>query len=224
MLRLPRLIGAPAALDMMLTGRGADARRAAALAWPTRVPPRLLEAAARATVLSGKPARQTRGLAAWTNRWPLKAIVANRARKQIAAKDPLGHYPAAPAIVTLWEQHGDAQRAPSLIDGIIASDTARNLLRVFRLQERLKPTAGGPGSPARRIHVVGAGVMGGDIAAWCARPADRHAAGPGHGPHRAAIKRAATLHARRRRTRARRAAMDRLIPIPPAQARRWPTS
>ena len=64
MLRLPRLIGAPAALDMMLTGRGADARRAAALAWPTRVPPRLLEAAARATVLSGKPARQTRGLAA----------------------------------------------------------------------------------------------------------------------------------------------------------------
>ena len=70
--------------------------------------------------------------------------------------------------MTLWEQHdGDAQRAPSLIDGIIASDTARNLLRVFRLQERL---ANGrqPGSPARRIHVVGAGVMGGDIAAWCA--------------------------------------------------------
>ena len=151
MLRLPRLIGAPAALDMMLTGRGADARRAAALGLAdARVPPRLLEAAARATVLSGKPARQTRGLAAWTNRWPLKAIVANRARKQIAAKDPLGHYPAAPAIVTLWEQHdGDAQRAPSLIDGIIASDTARNLLRVFRLQERLKANGRQPGQPRR---------------------------------------------------------------------------
>ena len=48
MLRLPRLIGAPAALDMMLTGRGADARRAAALGLAdARVPPRLLEAAAR---------------------------------------------------------------------------------------------------------------------------------------------------------------------------------
>ena len=94
MLRLPRLIGAPAALDMMLTGRGADARRAAALGLAdARVPPRLLEAAARATVLSGKPARQTRGLAAWTNRWPLKAIVANRARKQIAAKDPWATIP-----------------------------------------------------------------------------------------------------------------------------------
>ena len=62
----------------------------------------------------------------------------------------LGHYPAAPAIVTLWEQHdGDAQRAPSLIDGIIASDTARNLLRVFRLQERLKANGRQPGQPRR---------------------------------------------------------------------------
>ncbi|RSF01422.1 enoyl-CoA hydratase-related protein, partial [Achromobacter aegrifaciens] len=40
-LRLPRLIGAPAALDMMLTGRGADARRAAALGRAgARRPPR----------------------------------------------------------------------------------------------------------------------------------------------------------------------------------------
>ncbi|WP_231200324.1 3-hydroxyacyl-CoA dehydrogenase NAD-binding domain-containing protein, partial [Escherichia coli] len=54
-------------------------------------------------------------------------------------------------------------------DGIIASDTARNLLRVFRLQERLKANgrqAGAP--PVRHVHVVGAGVMGGDIAAWAA--------------------------------------------------------
>ena len=52
--------------------------------------------------------------------------------------------------MTLWEQHdGDAQRAPSLIDGIIASDTARNLLRVFRLQERLKANGRQPGAPRR---------------------------------------------------------------------------
>ena len=77
---------------MMLTGRGADARRAAA-AWPTRVPPRLLEAAARATVLSGKPVRQARGLAAWTNRWPLKAIVANRARSRSRPRIPWATIP-----------------------------------------------------------------------------------------------------------------------------------
>ena len=131
------------------------------------MPPRLL-AAARATVLSGAGAPGAR-LAAWTNRWPLKAIVANRARKQIAAKDPLGHYPAAPAIVTL----GTARRrrpARALADRWHHRVRHRpHLLRVFRLQERLKANGRQPGGPARRIHVVGAGVMGGDIAAWCAK-------------------------------------------------------
>jgi len=219
MLRLPQVIGAPAALDMMLTGRGADARRAAALGLAdARVPTRLLQAAARQTVLSKKPPRRARGLGGLANRWPFKAIVANRARKQIADKDPLGHYPAAPAIVTLWEKHGgNALQAPELIDRIISSDTARNLLRVFRLQERLKANGKQPGvAPARHVHVVGAGTMGGDIAAWCAlkgmtvtlQDQDMARIAP-------AIKRAAALYARRLKdSRLARAALDRLIPDP----------
>ncbi|KGD89331.1 enoyl-CoA hydratase [Achromobacter sp. RTa] len=219
MLRLPRLIGAPAALDMMLTGRGADARRAAALGLAdARVPPRLLLAAARQTVLSGKAARRAGGLASLTNLWPLKAIVAQRARKQIAAKDPQGHYPAAPAIVDLWEKHGgNALLAPELIDRILSSGTARNLLRVFRLQERLKANGKQAGiAPARRAHVVGAGVMGGDIAAWCAlkgmtvtlQDQDMARIAP-------ALKRAGELFARRLKDpRLARAAFDRLIPDP----------
>ncbi|CAO3952025.1 3-hydroxyacyl-CoA dehydrogenase NAD-binding domain-containing protein [Achromobacter mucicolens] len=219
MLRLPQVIGAPAALDMMLTGRGADARRAAALGLvDARVPPRLLLAAARQTVLSRKPARRARGLGALLNRWPLKAIVANRARKQIAAKDPLGHYPAAPAIVEIWEKHGgNALKAPDLIDRIISSGTARNLLRVFRLQERLKANGKQPGvAPARHVHVVGAGVMGGDIAAWCAykgmtvtlQDQEMSRIAP-------AIKRAAALYTRRlKNPRLARAAFDRLVPDP----------
>ena len=219
MLRLPQVIGAPAALDMMLTGRGADARRAAALGLAdARVPPRLLQAAARQLVLSKKPPRRARGIGAWANRWPFKALVANRARKQITAKDPLGHYPAAPAIVTLWEKHGgNALQAPDLIDAIISSDTARNLLRVFRLQERLKANGKQTGvTPARHVHVVGAGTMGGDIAAWCAykgltvtlQDQDMARIAP-------AIERAATLYARRLKDpRLVRAALDRLIPDP----------
>ncbi|WP_313622668.1 3-hydroxyacyl-CoA dehydrogenase NAD-binding domain-containing protein [Achromobacter sp.] len=217
MLRLPQVIGAPAALDMMLTGRAADARRAASLGLAdARVPARLLLAAARQTVLSRKPPRRARGLGGLMNRWPLKSIVANRARKQIADKDPLGHYPAAPAIVDIWEKHGgNALKAPELIDRIIASGTARNLLRVFRLQERLKANGKQHGvTPARHVHVVGAGVMGGDIAAWCAlkgmtvtlQDQDMARIAP-------AIKRAADLYARRLKDpRQARAAFDRLVP------------
>ncbi len=41
-------------------------------------------------------------------------------------------------------------------------------MRVFQLQDRLKSAGGKGGADIRRVHVVGAGVMGGDIAAWAA--------------------------------------------------------
>ena len=178
---------------MMLTGRAPTRARR----WAGRARAAAPAGSRRARhALSGKPVRQARGRL--DQPLALKAIVANRARKQIAAKDPLGHYPAAPAIVTLWEQHdGDAQRAPSLIDGIIASDTARNLLRVFRLQERLKANGRQPRAARRGASMWSA------PASWAAtsppgapQGTDRHAAGPGHGPHRARHQ------ARRRCTRA----------------------
>lgn len=219
MRRLPALIGPPAALDMMLTGRPADARRAAASGLvDARVPPRLADAAARRLVLSGQPARRARGVAAWLNRAPFKSLVAKRAHRQIRAKDPLGHYPAAPAIVTIWSQHGgNALAAPQIIDHILTSDTARHLLRVFRLQERLKAYGKSRGgAPVRHVHVIGAGTMGGDIAAWCALKGmtvtlqDQDAARIAP-----AIGRAATLYARKLKDPyLARAAADRLITDP----------
>src|SRR5690606_27092120 len=50
---------------------------------------------------------------------------------------------------------------------LAGTPTARNLIRVFFLQERLKGL-GGKQSEIAHVHVVGAGVMGGDIAAWAA--------------------------------------------------------
>jgi len=219
MLRLPALIGAPAALDMMLTGRRCDARRSAALGLAdARVPTRLLEQAARKTVLSGRRPRRARGLPALLNRWPLNALAAAQARRRIAQKDPQGHYPAPPAIITLWQRHGgNALQAPALLESILASDTARNLVRVFRLQERLKAYGkAGDAAPVARVHVVGAGVMGGDIAAWCAlrgltvtlQDQDAARIAP-------ALARAGKLYARRLKDRrAARAAFDRLVPDP----------
>ena len=51
---------------------------------------------------------------------------------------------------------------------LLQGDSARNLIRVFLLQDRLKGLAGKSAAPLERVHVIGAGVMGGDIAAWCA--------------------------------------------------------
>ena len=50
---------------------------------------------------------------------------------------------------------------------LIVGDTSMNLRRVFGLTERLKGYGKDSDFRARRVHVIGAGVMGGDIAAWC---------------------------------------------------------
>lgn len=220
MKRLPRQIGAPAALDMMLTGRAVDARKAARMGLvDARVPPRLQMQAASQLVRSGQRPRRARGLGRLLNLPILRPITLRQARKQVDRRDPYQHYMAPRAILDIWARHdGNALAAREYIDELVLSDTAKNLLRVFRLQERLK-ALGKQGPNARKIehvHVVGAGAMGGDIAAWCAlkdisvtlqdQDRDRIAS---------AIGRAHTLYARRLKdARLQRAALDRLIPDP----------
>jgi 3-hydroxyacyl-CoA dehydrogenase/enoyl-CoA hydratase/3-hydroxybutyryl-CoA epimerase len=50
----------------------------------------------------------------------------------------------------------------------MCTPTSRNLVRVFMLQDRLKGLGGKSPADFRRVHVIGAGIMGGDIAAWSA--------------------------------------------------------
>ncbi|MBL8430221.1 MAG: enoyl-CoA hydratase/isomerase family protein [Dechloromonas sp.] len=169
MLRLPKRVGPAAALDMMLTGKTIDAKRAKMMGLADDcVPPRVMEMAARQLLVSGQPRRplpfMQRLMAG-----PLKSIVANGARKQVAKKARPEHYPAPYAIIDLWQKHdGNALAAPEVVDRIITSPTARNLVRVYHLQERLKGFGKASDFKANRVHVIGAGVMGGDIAAWCA--------------------------------------------------------
>jgi 3-hydroxyacyl-CoA dehydrogenase/enoyl-CoA hydratase/3-hydroxybutyryl-CoA epimerase len=169
MQRLPAIIGPVAALDMMLSGKTLDAQHAKKTGLVDLcVAPRLLDASACGLLLSGKPAARATGLNAWINRWPLKKLLAGKARRQVASKARREHYPAPWAIIDLWEKHnGNALLAAEWIDRIICSPTARNLVRVFFLQERLKNFGKASEFKAQRVHVVGAGVMGGDIAAWC---------------------------------------------------------
>lgn len=119
------------------------------------------------------------GVAPWTKRvmamGPLRDYVANKMKKEVAKKAQRAHYPAPYALIELFEKHGDDPKAMSAgeIDAfvpLLSSETATNLRRVFFLSEGLKKQGlRGTEKPVfRRVHVIGAGVMGGDIAAWCA--------------------------------------------------------
>jgi 3-hydroxyacyl-CoA dehydrogenase/enoyl-CoA hydratase/3-hydroxybutyryl-CoA epimerase len=173
--RLPRLIGATEALPVMLTGRPLSARRAQALGVVDRVAPRA-ELLAEARVLLRRPHARpfAQRFKAWaTNWWPVRQILAPMVIKQTAAKVRKEHYPAPFALIDVWQRGGASIQQRLKLEArsvakLAQTPTARNLIRVFLLQERLKGAGGGVDPGIRRVHVVGAGVMGGDIAAWAA--------------------------------------------------------
>ncbi len=233
MRRLPRLAGAPAALELLLTGRTIDARRAKKLGIADEcVPPRIMMNTARGMLLAAPPHRRVSFPLSLTLNPLFRPLVAAQARKQVAARARREHYPAPYAILDIWVKHdGDALALPASdpasIAHLIQTPTAMNLIRVFRLQERLKSFGRETDAlthrtellrnlhgATRHVHVVGAGTMGGDIAAWCAlrgltvtlqdQTAERL---------KPAMQRAAKLFADRLKDpRRARDALDRLIP------------
>jgi 3-hydroxyacyl-CoA dehydrogenase/enoyl-CoA hydratase/3-hydroxybutyryl-CoA epimerase len=173
--RLPRLIGAPAALDMILNTRSLSAKAALANGLVDRVveAPMLLEAAL-GLLQRGVDRPLKQRLLAWsTNTWPARQVIAANARSAVARKARKDHYPAPYAAIDSWQRSGGKSVSVALKDEARAvsklaqTPTARNLIRVYFLSERLK-SLGGKEHGIAHVHVVGAGVMGGDIAAWCA--------------------------------------------------------
>jgi 3-hydroxyacyl-CoA dehydrogenase / enoyl-CoA hydratase / 3-hydroxybutyryl-CoA epimerase len=173
--RLPRLIGAPAALELMLTGRGASAENAKAIGLVDALAaPEILVESAKDLIRHRRGRSMKQRLLAWiTNTWPARQILAPILRKQTAAKARPEHYPAPFALIQVWRRGGSSisQRLrleARSIAKLAATPTCRNLIRVFFLQERLKGLGGKVDAGIHHVHVIGAGVMGGDIAAWCA--------------------------------------------------------
>ena len=172
--RTTRLLGGFKAMPLMLTARMLRAHQAKALGLVDQLvgPHGGLRWAARRAVLQGRKGRKPGWLAKLSNLGPVRKFLAAQMRKQTAARAKPDHYPAPFEMIEAWEEHGDdfrqmldeeAQRVARLITG----DSSGGLRRVFWLMEKLKSHGKQSSFEARRVHVIGAGVMGGDIAAWC---------------------------------------------------------
>lgn len=172
--RLPQLIGAPAAMDLMLSGRAISARAAKRMGLiDFAVPARHLQTAARSLIQKPPKKARASGWKAATNHALVRPLLAKMFRKQVAKKASPKHYPAPYALIDLWEKHGGDVSA--MLHGeelsvakLVVGETAQNLIRVFLLQENLKSLGDKKLFVPKRVHVIGGGVMGGDIAAWCA--------------------------------------------------------
>ncbi|MDN5924125.1 MAG: 3-hydroxyacyl-CoA dehydrogenase NAD-binding domain-containing protein [Xanthomonadales bacterium] len=173
--RLPRLIGAPAAMKLMLTGAAIRAKAAAAQGLIDRVceAEALLDCARKLITHPRQRPLQQRALAWSTNLWPTRQLLAPMLVKQTAAKVRKAHYPAPFALIEVWRRGGSHIRQRLKLEAnsvtkLAATPTAHNLFRVFFLQQELKGLGRSADHDIKHVHVVGAGVMGGDIAAWCA--------------------------------------------------------
>jgi 3-hydroxyacyl-CoA dehydrogenase/enoyl-CoA hydratase/3-hydroxybutyryl-CoA epimerase len=103
----------------------------------------------------------------------LRPLLGKILLKQVRQKAREDHYPAPYAIVRNWIADGASPTTGYEVEAtsfasLMCSSTSRNLVRVFFLQNRLKGQGEKTDAPLQHVHVVGAGVMGGDIAAWCA--------------------------------------------------------
>lgn len=168
-------MGVLSAMDLMLTGRTVDARAAKRLGLVDyAVPTRHLRTAARSIIANAPPQAAPKWLQRMASNRMLRPWVANMLRKKVAERAPPEHYPAPYALIDLWLKHYDDpflmldQEAQSIAQ-LITGDTAQNLIRVFLLQEQLKGLGRADDYHPKHVHVIGAGVMGGDIAAWCAQ-------------------------------------------------------
>lgn len=167
-------IGVMTAMDLMLTGRNLDARRAQKLGLVDRaVPQRHFDTAVRA-MINTQPAQPRLSLMQRAaNTRVSRPLVAMALRREVAKRALEQHYPAPYALIRLWQDYGGDRKAmfraeARSIAELFVSATSRNLQRLFFLQERLKTYGRNDATPIKHVHVIGAGTMGGDIAAWCA--------------------------------------------------------
>ncbi len=222
--RLPKLIGGFHALsEVILTGTPLLAKKAKALGiLDDMVPKRQLKRAAEYFIKHRPKVHQPTWVQSLSQFAWLRQLTAKGLRYMAAGKISKDHYPAPYAAIDLWEKEGGfddrayLKEADSVEKLITDSPTARNLIRLFLLRERLKEFAKESKDKVTQVHVIGAGVMGGDIAAWCAlrglivtlQDQTEERIAP-------AIGRAFALYTKQlRKSHLIQAAMDRLIPDP----------
>ena len=172
--RAVRLIGVRPALDLMLKGKPYKGSRALAAGLIDElVPPSELLDRAKARLLRSPPKATAPFVDKLLNLGAARPFIARQAASSLRHSVRRDQYPAPYAILDLWQRYG-ATGAESYeaearsISDLMCTPTSRNLVRVFLLQDRLKGLGGKSPAEFRHVHVVGAGVMGGDIAAWSA--------------------------------------------------------
>jgi 3-hydroxyacyl-CoA dehydrogenase/enoyl-CoA hydratase/3-hydroxybutyryl-CoA epimerase len=171
--RSVQLIGVRPALDLMLKGKPYKGSRALAVGLIDElVLPADLRERAKSRLLASPPRATAPFVDKLLNLGLARPFIARQAASTLRQSVRREQYPAPYAILDLWQRQGSGAESYEAearsISELMCTPTSRNLVRVFLLQDRLKSLGGKSPADFRHVHVIGAGVMGGDIAAWSA--------------------------------------------------------
>ena len=172
--RAVQICGVRAGMQLMLTGNPVNSKKALAMGLIDRIAGEDDWRAVALDLVAKKPPLAKAPLVdRIMNLAPLRPLVKNMLIKQVSGKARKDHYPSPYAMIDLWAKHGASSKTgydaeAESFGQVMQTDTARNLIRVFFLQSKLKKQGNKTDVKIKHVHVVGAGVMGGDIAAWCA--------------------------------------------------------
>ncbi|MBI6628510.1 3-hydroxyacyl-CoA dehydrogenase NAD-binding domain-containing protein [Pontibaca salina] len=171
--RLTALINPAAAMKMMLTGKPAHDRKAKALGIADAVVPERHVASAVRLACADKLKTGMQGLRATAMRTQAaRTLAVRKMRSKTEERAPRDHYPAPHALIDLWEENATDAKAMQKAEivsfaNLLKTDAAKNLIRIFFLRQNLRARAKGEDGIAH-VHVIGAGAMGAEIAAWAA--------------------------------------------------------
>jgi len=175
MTRLTERAGGMKGMTAILTGKMYQAKQARGLRMIDEVvgPHANLKWAARRAVIKKRKFKGASFTDRMTNTGPARNMLASQMVSKTKKKANPDHYPGPYKMIDLWKENRDNRdemfaAEANLIGELMVSDESRGLQRVFHLMERLKGLGKDKDFNCRRVHVIGAGVMGGDIAAWCA--------------------------------------------------------
>lgn len=172
--RAVQLCGVRAGMQLMLTGNPIAPGKAKAIGLVDKISEESTWRDDALTMIKARPkTARAPMLDRMMNAAPVRSLVRNMLLKQVRGKARKEHYPAPYAMIDIWAAEGASPKtgyeaeARSFAE-LMCTSTSRNLVRVFFLQSKLKGQGNKTENQVQHVHVVGAGVMGGDIAAWCA--------------------------------------------------------
>ena len=173
MSRALQRMGVKAALELFTQGKLLTTEEAlAGRLIDAAVPPQHLKTVA-LRYAAGQPAKANSPFSSvFLENISARLLLSSQVQRKLNKEIDIAQYPAASRLLTTWQQHGSSlsnlqPAEANTFKQLVSTPTTQNLLRLSQLKDQLKAFAPKNTDSYSTVHIIGAGHIGREIAAWC---------------------------------------------------------